>query len=295
MEFKDYYKTLGVPENASEEEIKRAFHRLARKYHPDANPNDPQAAEKFKRISEAYEVLSDKKKRAQYDEVRRYTQGTRIPHGGTGEFDFSDIFNHFRGRGIGFEFNLEELLRSFFTDTPFETVSRTVPRTFEASITIPFELSIKGGTTTVELPVPGIFRRRKRFRINIPPGIRDGERLVVRGDKATGNITLTIHIAPHRGYRRVGDDIHTSVTLNLAQFILGSKIALSLPTGRKIAVNIKPGTKVGARLRIPGEGVRTARGTGDLYVKLNLEIPKKLTAKQRKKFEEFAHSMGWKW
>ena len=295
MEFKDYYKILGVKENASEEEIKRAFHKLARKYHPDANPNNPQAAERFKGISEAYEVLSNKKKRAHYDEVRRYTRSSGIPQGEAGGFDFSEIFNHFRGRRTGIEFDLEELLRSFFTQSPFETVSRNIPRTAEASITIPFELSLKGGITTVELPVSGRLRRRKKFRINIPAGIREGERLVIRGDRKTGDIILTIHIAPHRGYRRVGDDIHTSVALNLAQFILGTKIALSLPTGKKIAVNIKPGTKVGTKLRIPQEGVKTARGKGDLYVKLNLKIPKNLTTKQRKKFEEFACSMGWKW
>ncbi len=312
MEYKDYYKVLGVPENADAKTIKSAFRRLARKYHPDANPSDPNAEERFKEINEAYEVLSDPQKRTKYDQIRRSYQQWQRMGGAPGGFDWSqwvsgapggvhvefgdagDLFSEFfraifggmgaspRG-GMGFEDLFSSRMRS--------TARRGQDLIAEADITL--EEAYHG--TTRLLSVNG-----QRLQVKIPAGARTGTRIRLAGKGAPGlggqpgDLYIKVNVQEDPRFRREGDDLYTDVLIDLYTAVLGGEVQIPTMTGN-VMLKINPGTQPGQLIRLRGKGMPHLRKKdtyGDLYVRVNVEIPTNLSAKERALFKELANIRG---
>jgi DnaJ-class molecular chaperone len=321
---KNYYDILGVSENASQEEIKKAFRNLAKKYHPDRNKGDKTAEAKFKEISEAYETLSDPKKRQEYDTMRKYGAfagaGQSGGFSGSG-FDFSDFFRQgsggrggfqtFRFSSTGFD-NIEDILSSFFgggggsfagaAEDPFTTnvedmfTGRSTRRPgrvrkgadLKASLTISFLEAINGTQKTLRIRQTG-----KTLNVKIPKGIEDGGKIRLAGQGMpgpsggkNGDLIITVHVMPDQRFRREGNDIYTSVTVSFKEAILGTRKMVHTLT-KKVMLHIPPGTQPGTKLRLKGQGLAIGGTTGDLYVEVKVEIPRTLTEKQRKLLEEW--------
>lgn len=274
---KDYYHILGVSESASDEQIKSAYKKLAKQYHPDKNPGNKQSEERFKEISEAYNVLSDPKARKQYDSMRRFG------HHETSEgFDFSDFF-----KGFGFNRQYAGGQGGSFTDLFEELFTRASGGSNVYEVTIPFEKSIHGGDIELTLD-------HRRVRVRIPAGIEDGAELHMTGDGGAG-WRLRIHVQPDGFFTRKGNDIHCDIAVNYIQLALGSTVRIRTIYNGRIDVRIPAGTQPGTRLRIPGAGVKSSRGHGDMYVRVTLEVPKSLTKKQKEALEAFGKAMELKW
>ncbi len=308
---KDYYKILGVKESATASEIKKAYRKKAQKYHPDRNPGDKQAEERFKEIQEANEVLSDPKRRKQYDVRRnnpfgfgdgfttqqggqfyRSPDGTYIrvedgPAGGASGSsemfgDLGGIFERFFGGGGP----PEQHFGGGATRTPQLDVHTT--------LRLSFEQALEGGKTEVAVPTG------ERIRIDIPKGVRPGFkiRLKGRGNKGPGqkrgNLYVTFAVEPHPTLRREGDDLHATVHVSPFEVMLGTSRNVTNAYGKKIRVKIPPGTQPGDRLRLSGQGVETDSGAGDLIVDVMVEIPRDLSDEQRKTIEDAARKAGLK-
>ncbi len=303
----DYYKILGVDENATQEEIKKAYRKLAKQYHPDSKGGDKKAEEKFKEISEAYSVLSDEKKRNQYDMMRHggFSSGSYNFGGGSpGSYEV-----HFGNEGI-FE-NLHDIFGNLFggfngqrgsqrRSSPFEEVFSQQQRShasrgsdMQTSITIPFDLAARGGETIIQTGT------NKKVKIKIPVGIEDGKKIRVRGQGAPsttggapGDLYVTIHVAPHPEFERKGLDIYTTARINIAEAILGTEKQVQTVTGKRIKLKIPPGTGSGKVFRLPGMGIKSASGTGDHYVRVEVDVPTNLSMTQRREFKNWAKKVG---
>jgi curved DNA-binding protein len=284
---RDYYEILGVPRGASEKEIRSAFRKLARQYHPDVNPNNPEAAERFKEINEAREVLSDPEKRSRYDQLgadwRREQQPPPPPRGGGttyrtvspedmedlfgSESPFSDFYNEVFGRARG-----GERQGGFdFGSMPGEDV--------EAETTITLEEAYRGTTRTVELQTPSGTRR---VEVRIPPGVRDGARVRAAGQGTQGrdggqpgDLYLRVHVRPHPTFRRDGDDLSVRVQVPLDVALLGGEVMVPTLRGNAVSLRVPPGTQNGTRLRLRRLGMPRARGegSGDLYAEVDVRLP----------------------
>ncbi|HHS50767.1 MAG TPA: hypothetical protein ENN07_06590 [candidate division Zixibacteria bacterium] len=297
---KDYYKILSVKEGASEAEIKKAFHRLAKEFHPDLHPDKPEAEARFKEINEAFQVLSDPKKRAEYEQLRKYGAGFRVPPGGGRrqypqgtviEGNFEDIFG---GAGGG---NLGDLFSQFFGGRSQKRSYASKGADYQAVAQVPFKTSVTGGKSRVQFDIPG--QGPKTIDINIPAGIRDGGKIRLRGmgapgygGGAPGDLIITVRVAKDKFFRREGDDIFADVTIGLKQAVEGAKIRVRTPRGEKVLLKIPPGTQPGTKLRIPGKGFAGKGKAGDFFVVVNVEIPSKLDEKSRELFEKFTEEAG---
>lgn len=306
---KDYYKTLGVNESASRDEIKRAFRKLAKKYHPDRNNGDRTAEQKFKEVSEAYETLSDEKKRSEYDTLRKYGAFAGAGHssgtGGFGGGDFAQFFRQggangraftFRMYGFGAQGGLDEILSSIFSVSPFGEPSacrRTTARVgrapdIEAELSISFMEAINGASRVITLGNSG-----KKLRVRFPKGIVDGEKIRLAGQghagyngSRNGDLIITVRVMPDQNFERKGNDVYTSVTVSFVDAIRGAKAKVKTLT-KDIMLTIPPGTQPGTRMRLKGQGLAVGGSHGDLYVEIKVEIPKTLTEKQRELLEEW--------
>jgi curved DNA-binding protein len=303
----DYYAILGVPETATEEEIKKAYRKLALQYHPDRNPGDKEAEEKFKKINEAYSVLSDPEKRREYDALRKNPFGFSGATGGAGgpRWFYQDPQGgfHFRFEGSpGWNISLDDLLRDLFgagfggfeeTLGDMGRRARRRPgRDVHVEIRIPFRMALEGGPTVVRLP------SGESVRITIPRGARDGMRVRYRGrgpmgpDGVPGDLYVTFHVEPDPHFRREGDDLHTEVRINAVQAMLGTSVTISDPYGQSVRLRLPPGTQPGTVLRVRGHGVQTDRGRGDLYVTVRVEVPRTLSEAQREELRRWAQRAG---
>ena len=316
--FRDYYETLGVPRDASNEDIRKAYRKLARENHPDVN-KDPGAEDRFKEISEAYEVLRDPDKRKRYDQLganwkagqdvsgapgwedvfRRGRQrgGARAGAGGGGgpsggfgdgvrvEFggdldgaDFSEFFGDLFGGGGGGG-------RSSIFDS-FGGGSGRTRRSAdqEAMLELSLEEAAAGGTR--RLSIDG-----RDLEVDIPPGVRDGQRLRVRGGASgdsDGDLILRIRLRPHPRLRIKGDDLQVDLPIAPWEGALGAKVPVQTLTGTA-QVTVPPGSSSGRRLRLRGEGLpKEGGGKGDLYAVVSIKVPKKLTRKERDLFEQLS-------
>ncbi len=298
MDFQDYYKTLGVKPDATEPEIKRAFRKLARTYHPDVNAGS-EAEEKFKSVNEAYEVLKDPEKRAAYDQLRQgggpQGQGFEPPPGwdsgysfSSGDMDgaepFSDFFEELFRRGQG-------------------GAGRYAHGTDQhARIQIALEDAFKGNDRVLTLSVPQIGpdgqvrMREKRISVSIPKGISEGQHIRLTGQGAAapgggaaGDLFLEVSFAPHPVYHVEGRDLFCDLPLAPWEAALGTKVMLPTPGG-KVDLQVPQNARSGQKLRLKGKGLPGALG-GDLYATLRIVNPKVTTDEARSFFEKMAREM----
>jgi curved DNA-binding protein len=297
MEYRDYYKILGVPRGSSADEIKKVYRKLAMKYHPDRNPGDKQAEDRFKEINEAYQVLSDPEKRARYDQLGEdYSQWQQ--KGAPGNYDWG---RWSAGQGVQ-EVNLDDLFgggsfsdffRSIFGG---ETVgqalrgrsSRGAP-VIQQPVTISLKEAFTGTRRTLQTD-------RRRVDVKIPPGVRTGTKIRVpaagpaRADGSPSDLYLVMDVAEDPIFERDGDDLHTHVTIDVFKAILGGEVEVKTVSG-KVVLTIPAGTQPEQVFRVAGRGMsvlKRPQATGDLYVHLRVQIPRQLNARQRSLLEEAA-------
>jgi len=300
MKVKDYYEILGVPRNATQEEIKRAYRRLVLKYHPDRNKSK-EAEEKFKEINEAYAVLSDPEKRRQYDAMgaafhEHYTTEDIFRGFDIGDlfkdlgFDTEDFFSYIFGRGA------RAGRRSYTYSDPFSYVrARHAPvkgpdLIYELAITL--EEAAKGGEKTIAYERGG---RQERIVVKIPPGVKTGQKLRLAGkgeygpSGIAGDLYIKIRILDHPLFIREGDDLYIDRTITFTQAALGTTINVPTIDGKTLEVKIPPGTQPNTKLRLKGYGMpKLSGGRGDLYVKVLIQVPRYLTSEQKRLLEELA-------
>jgi len=316
MEYKDYYSILGVDRNASEKDIRRAYRRLARQFHPDVNPGDKRAEERFKEINEAYEVLSDPDKRAKYDRLGASWQQWQRMGRDPGQFDWSqwftgapggtrvewsgDLGDLFGGAGADM---FSDFFRAIFggmgstgyTRTAGDPFHRAGQRTMrgqdvEAPVEITLEEAFHGTTRVLE-------RNGRRIRVKIPPGARSGSKVRVAGQGSPGygggppgELYLNITVKPHPVFRREGDNLRCDVEVDLYTAVLGGQVRVATLNG-DVSLKIPAGTTSGQTFRLRGKGMpnpRHPRQRGDLLVTVQVQVPRKLSARERELFEELA-------
>lgn len=311
MEFKDYYKILGVPRDADQDTIKKAFRKLAREYHPDVAKDKASAEEKFKEINEAYEVLSDPAKRQKYDQLgaawsqsqtnwQQYSSSPGEQHyefhfGGTG---FSDFFEHFFGGGA----TLEDLLRRGYFTKENRAASSQAPlrgHDIDGSILITLEEALKGSVREIHIqrtdPVTGK-SRTDSFKVRIPPAAQDGQTIRVPGKGGDGinggppgDLYLKVRFASHPDYHVEGSDIYYDLQLAPWEAVLGTEVTIPTLDG-DVTLRIPPGTTTGKKLRIRGKGLPKPRAMerGDLYAVVTVEVPEELHDNERRLWQELA-------
>ena len=315
VQFRDYYETLGVPKTASEEEIKSAFRKLARKYHPDVAKDKKEAEEKFKQINEAYEVLSDPEKRRKYDQLgENWNQpggfqpppqwgggqpgggyhwggsgengGVEFEFGGTG---FSDFFEAFFGGGRG---------RSAFGGFGQRGTMAERGSDVEADIMVTLEEALHGSTRQVSLRRAGS-EKTETYQVKIPRGVRGGQRIRLagqgeageRGGKS-GDLFLRVRLARHPDFSVEGSDLVHEVKIAPWQAVLGDQIIVPTLEGNA-RLKLPPGTQGGQRFRLRGRGLPGVSGQrGDLYVVVQITVPKKLSESEQKLWEQLAQLHG---
>ncbi|MCX5806937.1 MAG: DnaJ domain-containing protein [Proteobacteria bacterium] len=299
---KDYYETLGVAKTASEEVMKKAYRKLAMKYHPDRNPGDKSAEEKFKEISEAYAVLSDPKKRSQYDTLgmggfqqshseedifREFNMGDLFKDLGFGGGDiFSTIFGK-QGRRGGRPRHQTQDFGDYITRE--QEPSRNLDLHYE--LEIPFMDSIHGGEKRISFTTQ---QGSEDVNVKIPKGISTGKKLRLQGKGGkdpytgkTGDLYVTIKVGEHPVFKRLNNDLYVTKEIKLTDALLGTNVEVPSINGPK-RVTIPPGIKSHSKVRLRGLGVPDLNkdSAGDQYVEIIVDIPKKLTDKQKALFEE---------
>ncbi|MFV0256865.1 MAG: molecular chaperone DnaJ [Acidimicrobiales bacterium] len=357
---KDFYKILGVSEDVSEKDLTKAYRKLARQYHPDANPDDPKAEDRFKEISEAYDVLSDTERRAEYDEVRRFGAS-----GGFGGFSGGPGPGPGANGGEGFTFDgdLGDLLGGIFGGGrrgPSGPPPGAGPRRgddLETELHLSFSEAVDGVTTSVHLtsdaachtchgsgaapgtapqicpkchgrgvlddnqgffsfsqpcdrcggqgrvvtdPCPtcrgsGIERKPRTVKVRIPAGVKDGQRIRVKGRGTpgrnggpAGDLYVTVKVARHELFGRSGDNLTLTVPVTFAEAALGAKVTVPTLDGSTVTLKVPAGTSSGKKFRVKGKGVVGTRRTGDLLVTVVVDVPTTLTAEQREAIEALA-------
>jgi curved DNA-binding protein len=294
VKFRDYYETLGVSRGAKEEEIKKSYRKLARKYHPDLNPNNKQAEDKFKEVSEAYEVLGDAEKRSKYDQLgQNWKTGSDFtpPPNWQPDFDPSEMFGRGgagRGGGAGGfgrqqgGTSFSDFFEAFFGGRGAQ--ARSNGSDAETELTLPLSDMHRG--TTRKLTV-NFGRTQKTIDVRIPPGARDDSRIrIPGGGPSGGDLYIRLKLDPNSGFTVKGDDTEIEVEISPWEAALGA--AIQLPTLDGTAdIRVPAGITSGQRLRLKGQGltIRTG-GRGDHFVKLKIAVPKTLSAEEKRLFEE---------
>lgn len=314
---RDLYEVLGVARGASADEIKRAYRKLAKKYHPDQNRDDKTAVGKFQEVQHAYSVLNDKEKRARYDQFGEigagdfHTQpsGEQVYTWGTGgqTINVEDLESLFGAFGIGGGGGGGGPTRGA---NPFERFFRGGGRSRRAQrepamagqdvrrrINLAFEQAIRGLTVEVDIGTGG---KRQTLEVTIPPGVEDGQQIRVRGKGTAGvgggppgDLYLICAVRPHERFRREGRDILLDVPVTVAEAALGAKVDVPTLDG-DVTLTIPPGTSGGSKLRLRGKGVPAHAGkpAGDQFVIVRVVVPKKMTDEQKKLFEKLAKTMA---
>ncbi len=312
MEYKDYYKVLGVDKKAKDKEIKRAFRRLARQCHPDVNPDDPQAEERFKEINEAYEVLGDSDKRQKYDQLGSDWQRWQTTGGRPGDFDWSRWATGAAGNGVHVRYGTPDDLEDLFGGgSPFSDFFSQVfggmggargrgtggyqyqvrpqrGQDLEQPIEISLEEACRGTSRVLD-------KAGQRFEVKIPAGARTGTRVRMRGQGGAGgaggpagDLYLRVSVRPDPRFERTGDDLHTIVGVDLYTLVLGGEVRVPTITG-DVVLTVPAGTHNGRTFRLRGKGMPRLRHPaehGDLFAKLEVRLPTELTSRQKELFEE---------
>lgn len=286
----DLYQTLGVSRSASDDEIQKAYRKLARQYHPDRNPGDKSAEAKFKDVQSAFDVLSDKEKRAQYDQFGSVGGPGGMPGGGGGPGGFNF---HATGPGGFSPGDAEEIFRQFFGGggggNPFaggmpgqaggrRRRAAPEPEPQEAEISVPLETALAGGT--MQFNIAG-----STVSVRIPAGIADGKALRLAGQApGGGDLLLRVRLLPHDHYSVEDGTLHITVPVSLAEAVLGGPVVVPLPDRSQVTVKIPPGTSSGAKLRLKGKGI----AGGDCYVRLKVMVPPQTSDAAKRLIEQFA-------
>lgn len=273
---KDFYKVLGVAKDVSEAELKKVYRKLARKYHPDSNPGDAKAEAKFKEISEAYSVLSDKEQRKEYDQFRAMGGSPRFgaPGGGgsrQSSAGFEDVFaNLFGGGGFG----------GFGGPMPGQDLSATTELHFIDAV----------NGTTIKLNYAGL----NPITAKIPAGVQDGQKIKLRGKGSAspnggpnGDLIITVSVKPHPVFSRDGNNLRVTVPITFAEAVLGATISVPTLGGDAVKLKVAPNTPNGRVLRVKGKGVPSSKGTGDLLATVEVLVPSHVSDKAAKLLTEF--------
>lgn len=311
---KDYYSTLGISRTASPDEIQKAYRKLARKYHPDMNPDDATAKKKFQEVQSAFEVLSDADKRKRYDQFGSDFDAAGAAGGGghpggwryttssgpqTYPFDVNDLSDLFGGGGGAAEGGggFADLFKQFNRGRGSRRAQRPAAERgndLKHELTIPFASAVLGGEAA--LTVQRHDGKLESIKVKIPVGIDDGKKIRLRGqgepgsgDGPAGDIVLTIRVSPHPQFRRTGNRLDVRVPVTLAEAIQGAMVDVPTPHGT-ISLKVPPNTSSGRRLRIKGHGVRPAnQPAGDLFAEIEIELPENLTEEERKQLAEISN------
>jgi len=306
---KDFYKTLGVSKDVTDADLKKTYRKLARKYHPDSNPGDAAAEAKFKEISEAYSVLSDKEQRTEYDQIRAMGSGARFTAGGQGAGGFEDVFGGMfgQGRGGGTRFessggNFEDIFSMFgqqgggFGSGRFGEPSGGFrgyggPQKgadVTAHTTLDFVTAVKGETITLS------GENGKPFKVKIPAGVSNGQKIRLRGrgrpspdGGESGDIVVTVTVRPHPVFTRDGLNLRVSVPVTFTEATLGATIEVPTLGGDPVRLRVAPGTPSGRVLRVKGRGVESKKGIGDLLAEVQVAVPSHLDDAAREALERF--------
>lgn len=289
MDYKDYYKTLGVSRKASTEDIRKEYRKLAMQYHPDKNPGDKKAEDKFKEINEAYQVLSDEKKRARYDQLGSAYSDFRTSGGRPGDFQWDDWFQQNAGQrgnvddmfsGGGFS----EFFRTIFGEAVRSSArGQAAQRTgYQQEAQISFQEAYDG--TTRQLQTHG-----RKLQVRIPAGVKTGSKVRVAGAGPQGlDLYLIIQVEDEKRFARDDYNLTTTSTISIFTLILGGEVDVDTPAG-KVKLSIPAGTQPDQVFRLAGRGMphlKKANTKGDLFVKLKVQVPKYLSSKQRELIEE---------
>ena len=309
MAGKDYYKILGVDRNATEEQLKKAYRKLAMKYHPDRNKGDKRAEERFKEVNEAYAVLSDKEKRRQYDMFgaegfqQRFSREDIFRNFDFGQvfkdfgFGSEDLFSRiFGGLGGGRQRVFSRGGDGFSFGGPSGRTGQQPQKGVDLvlDLQVSFKEAVLGGTRTVSFGRGG---REERISVNIPPGISSGKKLRVPGKGQegpwggpAGDLLIRIQVAPDPLFTRKGSDLEISREISLTEAVLGTQIEVPTLDDKKLSLKVRPGTQSHTQMRLRGHGVPLpgSGGRGDLYVKLIVRLPKSLTPDQEALFRQLA-------
>ncbi len=298
---KDFYKVLGVPKDADQAAIKKAYRKKARALHPDHNPGDAAAEARFKEVGEAYAVLSDSSQRQQYDQLRAMAGGARFSAGpGGAGAGFEDLFGGMFGGGGGGQGRVrfsqqgagagaggfEDLLGGLFGGgRPQQRGERGAD--LEASTTLPFRDAVDG--CTVQLSVGG-----RPITARVPAGVRDGQKIRLAGKGRAGqyggppgDLVITVKVTPHPVFALDGPNVRVTVPVTFDEAALGAQVNVPTLDGGTVTVKIAEGTPSGRTLRVKGKGITTVKGTGDLLVTVQVVVPQRLNGDARKAVEAF--------
>lgn len=308
MEYRDYYQVLGIPRTATEQEIKRAYRKLARQYHPDLNQGDKQAEVRFKELNEAYEVLSDPEKRSRYDQLgSSYQQWQHL--GGTGNFDWSrwaanspsNSGSRQRTSRVQYDTSgssgiFSDFFNSIFGDSSGRTRNETSAkkpirgRDIEVEVSITLEEAYQGTTRQIDHS-----SNSRQFTANIPRGAREGTKVRFAGQGKSGfaggesgDLYIVVAVQDHPIFERDGDDLYMDLKLNLYTPVLGGEVRIPTLKG-DVKLRIPPGTQSGQRIRLKNKGMphlRNPEKYGDLYVRPLIQIPTDLSDEEYELFEQ---------
>ena len=283
---KDFYKILGVSKDVSEAELKKVYRKLAREFHPDANPGDAKAEERFKDISEAYSVLSDKEQRKEYDAIRAMGGGARFTSGGTsGAGGFEDVFSNLFGGGGFPGGGFPGGFGGFGGFGPQKGADLTT------STTVDFIDSIHGATVKLKIGADTV-------NLKVPAGIQDGQKLKVKGKGQPspnggerGDLVVTIKVKPHPVFTRDGDNLRVIVPVTFTEATLGATIQVPVLGGEPVKLKVAPGTPNGRTLRVKGKGVQHGSKQGDLLATVEIAVPAYISDKARELLEKFEQEL----
>lgn len=307
----DFYQVLGLSRSAGADQIKRAYRRLAKRFHPDRNKGNPAATEKFKQVRQAYEILSDPQKRATYDRFGTTEVGvgagpwpggarTYRWSGDPGKFDFGGLADRF-GQAAGGREGMGDIFEQLFGGRgrgPRRTARpRAEPATadIQHEMSLSFEQAINGTTLQLTLQRGG---RREKIEVRIPAGVSDGQRIRLRGkgqpgrDGHAGDLYILCRVKPHRYFRREGSDVYLDLPISVTEASLGAKVTIPTIDG-PTTLTVPAGTASGTKLRLRGKGVGDARTgkRGDQYAVIRIVPPKRLDEQQRRLMEELSQAM----
>ncbi|MBH0052927.1 DnaJ domain-containing protein [Salinibacterium sp. SWN139] len=313
---KDFYKVLGVSKDISEAELKKTYRKLARKFHPDSNPGDPKAEERFKEISEAHSVLSDPETRKEYDQVRAMGSGARFQAGGQGgqAGGFEDVFGGMFGGGQSYggqsygggqgygggqsSASFEDLLGGMFGGQagpgggPGFRGGPAKGRDLAANTTLDFATAINGETIKLQ-PAGG-----RPMNVKIPAGVSDGQKIRLKGKGEAspnggpaGDLVLTVAVRKHPVFERDGNNLRVVVPVTFAEAVLGATIEVPTLSGAPVKLKVAPGTPSGRVLRVKGRGVATTKATGDLLAEVQVAVPSHVPDAALKHLKAFAEAM----